>query len=92
VVWNGTAEELRAQAPASAYALTTSDDERALEMAGDQFGVRADRLSTGGVAITVEAGCLDPYVLALGQAGVAVRRLELRESALENMFFALTGP
>ncbi len=33
VVWSGTAAELRAQAPASAYALTTSDDERALEIA-----------------------------------------------------------
>src|SRR5207244_1463982 len=36
-------------------------------------------------------GGLDEYVLALGRAGVAVRRLELLVSPLESMFFALTG-
>ena len=77
MVWNGTAARLREQAPGSAYALATSDDERALEIADDQSGVSAGRLQNGGVAITVEGGRLDPYVLALGQAGVAVRRLEL---------------
>ena len=44
VVWDGTAAELVAQAPASAYALATSDDERALEMAVRQPGVRGGTL------------------------------------------------
>ena len=33
---------------------------------------------------------LDRYVLALGDARIAIRRLELRVSPLESMFFALT--
>jgi ABC-2 type transport system ATP-binding protein len=89
-VWSGTAEELRAQAPASAYAMVTSDDRRALEVAQRERGVEARPAPTGGLAVTVAEGLLDRYVLALGEAGVAVRRLELRLSPLESMFFALT--
>jgi hypothetical protein len=41
--------------------------------------------------IAVAGGALDPFVLELGRAGVAVRRLELLLSPLESMFFMLTG-
>ena len=91
VVWSGTARELVAQAPASAYALTTSDDDRALEIARAQAGVRAGRAPRGELAIAVQDGSLDPLVLALGDARVAIRRLELLVSPLESMFFALTS-
>ena len=40
VVWSGSAAQLRAQAPASAYSLVTSDDERALQIAEIHPGVR----------------------------------------------------
>ena len=90
-VWAGTAAELRAQAPASAYSLSTSDDAAALRIAQGRPGVRAVRSRHGGLAATVEEESLDPYVLALGQAGVAIRRLELLVSPLESMFLALTG-
>jgi ABC-2 type transport system ATP-binding protein len=91
VVWNGTVEELRAHAPASAYALLTSDDEAALAIASAQPGVRAGRSGRGGLALAVEQRALDPFVIDLGRAGIAVRRLELLVSPLESMFFALTG-
>jgi ABC-2 type transport system ATP-binding protein len=91
VVWDGSAEQLRAQAPASAYQLHTSDDARALELAEQQQGVRATASRRGGLALAVDLGALDPYVLALGSAGVAVRRLELLVSPVESMFFALTS-
>jgi ABC-2 type transport system ATP-binding protein len=91
VVWDGTAVELRAQAPGSAYALRTSDDELAFQIVARQPGVQAVREPGRGLAVTAEEGALDPLVLALGRAGVAVRRLELRSSPLESMFFALTG-
>jgi ABC-2 type transport system ATP-binding protein len=91
VVWDGTAAELRAQAPASSYSLSTSDDRQALELARDAAGLRVEPASGGGLSIQVEESRLDPYVLALGQAGVAVRRLELQTSPLEAMFFQLTG-
>jgi ABC-2 type transport system ATP-binding protein len=91
VVWSGTARELRAQAPASGYRLETSDDPAALQLAERSGGVRAAPSDRGGLALAVEAGGLDRYVLALGAAGVAVRRLELTVSPLESMYFALTG-
>jgi ABC-2 type transport system ATP-binding protein len=91
VVWDGSAEALIAQAPASAYALTTSDDEQALWIAEDQFGVRAGRSRRGELALSVHEGCLDDFVFALGDARVAIRRLDLLVSPLETMFFALTS-
>jgi ABC-2 type transport system ATP-binding protein len=91
VVWDGTAAQLAAQAPASAYALQTSDDDRALAIAARIPGVRAGRSPRGQLAMAVPEGSLDALVLALGDARVAVRRLELLVSPLESMFFALSG-
>jgi ABC-2 type transport system ATP-binding protein len=90
-VWDGTAAELREQAPGSAHALRTSDDRRTLQLAERQPGIAAAPGPAGGLTLTAEAGALDAFVLALGRAGVAVRELELRSSPLESMFFALTG-
>ncbi len=90
VVWDGTAAELRAQAPASAYSIATSDDARALEIAAGRRDVKAAPSRQRGLTLTVSEDGLDPYVLALGHAGVAIRRLEQLISPLESMFFALT--
>jgi ABC-2 type transport system ATP-binding protein len=90
VVWDGTGAELRAQAPASAYRMATSDDPRAQAIAAGQQGVHVVASLKGGLAVTAEEGFLDPFVVAIGQAGVAIRRLELLVSPLESMFFALT--
>jgi ABC-2 type transport system ATP-binding protein len=91
VVWDGTATELRAQAPASAYRLATSDDVRARELAGGAEGVEASPAPDGGLTVAAPEAALDRYVVALGRAGVAVRHLELLRSPLQSMFFALTG-
>jgi ABC-2 type transport system ATP-binding protein len=90
VVWEGTAARMRAEAPPSAYRIATSDDARALELADGQRGVRAERSPAGELTLQADSGALDPFVLALGRADVAVRRLELSMSPLESMFFALT--
>ncbi len=89
IVWNGSAAELDAQAPASAFELHSSDDGLALRLAREHPGLRAQMSSHGGIVLTVRPGVLDDYVLALGEARVAIRRLELRVSPLESMFFAL---
>jgi ABC-2 type transport system ATP-binding protein len=89
VVWDGSATELDAQAPASAFELITSNDDAALRIAGEREGLRAQLSPRGGIVLTVRPGALDGYVLALGDARIAVRRLELRVSPLESMFFAL---
>jgi ABC-2 type transport system ATP-binding protein len=89
VVWDGSAAALDAQAPISAFELFTSDDPRALQLAAEVAGLRAQLSPRGGIVLTVRPGVLDGYVLALGHARVAIRRLELRVSPLESMFFAL---
>ncbi len=91
VVWDGTAAELVAQAPASAYALATSDDAEVLRIAADHHGVRAARSRRGGLALAADGGSLDEFVLALGAAGVAIRRLEQVAGPLETMFFSLVA-
>jgi ABC-2 type transport system ATP-binding protein len=90
VVWDGSAAELDQQAPASAFQLVTSDDARALGLAAEHAGLRAQRSPRGGIALTARTELLDRYVLALSDARIAIRRLELRVSPLESMFFALT--
>ena len=92
VVWDGSASRLEAEAPGSAYAMSVSDEARALELAERDDGVEAGRAhGVAGLRLVARPGELDGYVLALGRAGVAVRRLELLVSPLESMFFALTG-
>jgi ABC-2 type transport system ATP-binding protein len=77
VVWGGSAWQLRGQAPGSAYRLATSDDERALELGPRHPGVSVTRSGTGELRLAARTGALDPYVLELGHAEVAIRRLEL---------------
>jgi len=59
-VWDGTVAALRAQAPASAFALETSDDAHALALAARTPGVRGDA-SGRGLTLTAERGRLDAY-------------------------------
>ncbi len=90
VVWEGTAPELRAQAPASAHGMDTTNDRRALELADNHPGIHAVAARGGGLTVSAEPGALESYVLALGRAGVATTRLQQLVSPLESMFFALT--
>jgi hypothetical protein len=69
----------------------TSDDELALKIAQHHDGVSVLAPEGGGLELSVEEGALDPYALALGSAGVAIRRLELLASPVESMFFVLTA-
>ena len=89
VVWDGSAQQLREQAPGSAYRLATSDDARALEIAEQHRSVYVTRSRTGELRLVAQDR-VDAYVLDLGRADIAVRRLELVVSPLESMFFALT--
>jgi ABC-2 type transport system ATP-binding protein len=87
VVFDGTMERLREQAPDPAYHLATSDDDKALVVAGSEIDVTRD-----GDELLVRARReqLDAYVIALGRADIAVRRLDLEFSALKALFFRLT--
>jgi ABC-2 type transport system ATP-binding protein len=90
-VWDGTAAELGAQAPDSAYVLFTSDDTQALEFAARISGIRVQRGARGGLAVAAHQDEMDELVAALGDARILIRRLELVVSPLESMFFALTA-
>jgi ABC-2 type transport system ATP-binding protein len=89
VAWDGTAEELEAQAPMSAFSLVTNDDAAAFALAGQHDGVRAQLSARGGISLTARPEGIDAYMLALGDARIVIRRLELRVSPLESMFFAV---
>jgi ABC-2 type transport system ATP-binding protein len=90
VVWEGTAAQLREQAPPSEFRLATSDDSRAVELVGGNRLVKLTSHNPEGLTIAAPDEALDGLVLALAGAGVAVRRLELIGSPLESMFFSLT--
>jgi len=91
VVWDGTAQRLRAEAPASAFSLRTTDDQRALEIARRHRDVRTSPAGEGGLWVRAQQEALDTLVLDLARSEVAVRRLDLVMSPLESMFFSLTG-
>jgi ABC-2 type transport system ATP-binding protein len=90
-VWDGTAAELEAQAPGSAYSLSTSDDAHALELAARIPRVRIQPAARAGLAVAARPEDMDELVGALADARVLIRRLELVVSPLESMFFALTA-
>jgi ABC-2 type transport system ATP-binding protein len=91
VVWDGSVPEMRRQAPAAAYELSTSDDSRAASLDPPVDGLFSESLPNGGFAIRASEAALDAYLLALARAGIVVRRLELATSPLEALFFNLTG-
>src|SRR5207247_1355689 len=89
-VWHGSMQRLRSEAPAPAHRMWTNDDARAVELAEPHANVRVVRGSDG-LTVSADPHALDAYVVSLGRAGVAVRRLEFEMTSLESMFFALTG-
>jgi len=90
-VWDGSMDRLRSESPAPAHRMWTSDGDRAMEIARADTGVAIVPDPEGGLTVHADRDALDAYVVALGRAGVAIRRLELLMTALESMFFALTG-
>jgi ABC-2 type transport system ATP-binding protein len=87
VAFSGSVEDLRRRTPGAVHRLRTSDDGRALSIGGAQVTVAADG---DGLDVCAGEGSLDPYVIALGQAGIAVRSLESQDRSLESLFLQLT--
>ncbi len=92
VVVAGAVAELRRRAPADVYAVHTSSDAAAIRLAAGHSGVRVTVPPEGtGFGLSAGLDALDTFVLALGQAGIAVRSLERRARSLEAMFLQLTA-
>jgi ABC-2 type transport system ATP-binding protein len=92
IVWGGSAEEMRRQAPPSAYRLTTSDEQETIRLAAADTEVALERGPAGELSVSAAEAAMDRFVLTLAGAGVAIRHLEQAMSPLESMFFALTAP
>jgi ABC-2 type transport system ATP-binding protein len=93
VVYDGTVEDLRAQAPAPGHRLHTGDDRQALALATTRPGIHAEEHPESGLAVRAGQQALDDYVIALAAAGVPVRSLQLVQTPLETLFTLLTeGP
>jgi ABC-2 type transport system ATP-binding protein len=91
VVWDGTLERLRNEAPAPLYHLSTSDDRRALQVALGRTEIEVTRNGIRRLSVRGEDKARDEYVVTLARAGVAVRHLEPAVSPLEALFAELTG-
>jgi ABC-2 type transport system ATP-binding protein len=90
VIFTGPVAELRARAGGAVHALATSDDRAAHAIAPDVAGIHVTAVD-GGLEATGTAEAMDGYVIALGRAGIAVRRLERRAPSLEDAFLRLTA-
>ena len=90
VVWDGSVQRLRSEAPAPAHVLVTSDADRALALARER-AMEVVPNARGGLTVSAAQADLDAFVIALGRDGVAVRRMDLLMSPLETMFFELTA-
>ncbi len=95
VVYHGTIETLREQAPAPAHRLTTTDDRATLALAAAAAwpGLTAYE-HDGAVAVRADQHHLDAFIRALVERGIVPRSLTLDEHPLEALFFMLTetGP
>ncbi|MGW3625042.1 ABC transporter ATP-binding protein [Streptomyces sp. NPDC000880] len=90
VVYDGSIEDLRAQAPDPGHLLRTGDDRQALALAGVHPGIRAEEHPDGGLSVRAAQEALDGFVIALAGAGIAVRGLQLVQTPLETLFAMLT--
>jgi ABC-2 type transport system ATP-binding protein len=90
VVFHGGIDQLREQAPQQGHRLATDDDARALEIARAHPQLTAQRVEDGGLSVSASQDRVDGLVVALVDAGVAIRSLEYTETPLESLFFMLT--
>ena len=81
--WHGEVADLRARP--GAHLLSTSDDARAVEMAGGL----APRAAGNGFTVVATTQQLDALVLSLAQQGIAVRELSRESLPLEQAFLEL---
>jgi ABC-2 type transport system ATP-binding protein len=77
--------------PVPEHRLVTSNDVRPRRSHARFPGLPLEADPDRCLRVSADTERLDEFVLALGQAGMAVREFELAESPLETMFFRLTG-
>jgi ABC-2 type transport system ATP-binding protein len=91
VVFSGLLEELRSLVPGALWRIRTSEDGSARDVAFGRGLTLSTFSSDGWLEVTASVEQMDGYVIALGNAGIAVRGLERRTRSLESMFLQLTA-
>jgi ABC-2 type transport system ATP-binding protein len=93
VAFHGTISELRSMAPDPGYALSTTADDRALELAELDPRVRVARDPQGpaaGLVVTGTQDAVSAYVAAIVRHGVQLLAFTPTRTPLEALFFMLT--
>ena len=88
VVYHGSIDKLREQAPEQAHRVNTTDNERAAEIAQAR-GLHVSRVEEA-LAVRASWPAVDDLVAALVGHGISLRELSLDEAPLEALFFMLT--
>jgi ABC-2 type transport system ATP-binding protein len=91
VAYQGSLEELRAQA-GSGYLMRTTDDERARRVAEAQDGIGdVQPAPERGLSFSAESeAAIGALSLALAESGALILELSSRHASLEDLFFRLT--
>src|SRR3954452_17627652 len=90
-VWHGSMARLREESPAPAHRLETSDDVHATELAKNDGGLEVVADPGGWLTVSADRDVLDDYVVALGTAGIAIRRVERIVTALLSVLLSVSG-
>jgi ABC-2 type transport system ATP-binding protein len=89
VVYHGTIERLREQAPQQAHRINTSDNAAALALGQSHPNLQI-AARDGALHARADQAVVDGFVARLITAGISVRGLALEEAPLEALFFMLT--
>src|SRR4051794_9711471 len=91
VAFHGTIAELRSQAPDPGHLLSTTDDDRAIELARERHaGLTVGRDPEGGLTVSGPREQLSAYVADLIRSDVDLLAFTPTETPLEALFFMLT--
>ena len=90
VAFHGTIAELRAMAPDPGHLLQTSDDRRAVTLAGHHPEVRLERDPEGALMVTGARPHVSAYVAELVRADIELLGFTATRTPLEALFFMLT--
>jgi ABC-2 type transport system ATP-binding protein len=90
IAFDGSLSDLRARAVDVEYQLTTSDNDRAVEVGRSTPGVRDVRTADGVIRFDAQEVAIERLSYALARAGVGIRSVVAPTSALETLFFRLT--
>ncbi len=89
IVYEGEIATLKG-AGALSYALSTTDDERAVAVCRAQPGVSDVRVQNGRVSFTADQQAAAELSQALVEGGALIRSLTPQTASLEDLFFSLT--